>query len=136
MRRLCGAILDIALAGESLYAAEGPHLTDAAVMTIRLRTLAVQNGGRGLGAFALGFPDQSAQRVVEGRQVMVQGPLAENMVNRFPRWEVGGQIAPRDAALNDTRDGVQDAPSVGGRTSTLGKFGEGARDKDSPVGHR
>jgi hypothetical protein len=75
-------------------------------------------------AAVVGFPDEDAQRVVESRPLMVQGPFSEDMVNGFPRRNVGGQITPRDAALNDIEDGIQDAPSVGGRKSALGKFGE------------
>src|ERR1039458_7733282 len=93
-------------------------------MAIGFHALAIQNRRRWLGSFVVSLPDENAQRVVEGRPQMVQGPLPEDMENGFPRGKVGGQIAPRDAALNDIEDGIQDAPPVGGRTSAFGRFGE------------
>lgn len=44
--------------------------------------------------------------VVESRPLVVKSPFSEDMVNCFPRWKVRGQIAPRDAALNDIEDGI------------------------------
>ena len=102
----------------------GVDITNASPMTIGLHTLAIQNRRRRLRSFVVGFPDEDAQRVGEGRPLVVKSPFSEDMVNGFPRWKVHGQIAPRDAALNDIEDGIQDAPSVGGRTSALGKLGE------------
>ena len=67
----------------------GGVIADAPPMTIGFHALAIQNRRRGLGSFVVGFPDEGAQRVVEGRPQMVQGPLPENMENGFPRGKVG-----------------------------------------------
>jgi hypothetical protein len=55
---------------------------------------------------------------------MLGDPLAEDMINGFPMGKVGGQVAPRAAALDQIKDGVNDAPPVYGRASVFGGFGE------------
>ena len=52
-------------------------IAHGAAMTVGLDTLAVQNGGRWPAAFALGSPDERAQRVVEGGPLVVARPLPE-----------------------------------------------------------
>jgi hypothetical protein len=59
-------------------------------------------------------------------------PLPENMVDRLPSREIGGEITPRAATLDDLQDGIYDAPPVNGWASTFGKH----RLKVSPLGIR
>jgi len=60
-------------------------------MAIGFPALAIQNRRRWLGSFVVGFPDENAQRVVEGRPQMVQGPFPEDMENGFPRGKSAGK---------------------------------------------
>jgi hypothetical protein len=57
------------------------------------------------------------------------------MIDRLPRWKVGGQIPPWAATLDDIEDGLEDTPRVGGRASAFGGFGE-HRLEVSPLGIR
>ena len=110
-------------------------ITNAAAMTIGLDALAIEHGGRGPTALVVGFPDQRAECVIERRPLMVEGPLPKNMIDRLPRWKVGGQIAPWAATLDDIEYGIEDTPTVGGRASVFGGFGE-QRLEVSPLGIR
>src|SRR5450432_2279102 len=110
-------------------------ITNAAAMTIGLDALAIEHGGRGPTALVVGFPDQRAECVIERRPLMVEGPLPKNMIDRLPRWKVGGQIAPWAATLDDIEYGIEDTPTVGGRASAFGGFGE-QRLEVSPLGIR
>ena len=91
--------------------------------------MAVQNGGRELSALAVGFPDENAPRGIEGRPLVVERPLPEDMTDGFPRGKVGGQITPGDAALDHLEDGLKEAPAGGGRASAFGWFGEHGFDE-------
>ena len=108
-------------------------ITHGAAVTRRLHTLTVQNRGRGPAALVVGAPHERAQGIVEGGPLVVERPSPEDMINGFPRRKVGGQIAPRAATFDDIEDGIQDAPSVGGRASALGGFGK-HRFEVSPLG--
>jgi hypothetical protein len=65
----------------------------------------------------------------------IADPLPEDMVNGFPLGKFGGQITSRAATLDEIQDGIQDAPSVNGRASALGRFGQ-HRFEVSPSGIR
>ena len=99
-------------------------ITHGAAVPRRLHTLTVQNRGRGPAALVMGTPHERAQCVVEGRPLVVEGPVPEDMINGFPRGKVGGQIAPWAATFDNIEDGIQDAPPVGGRASAFGGFGQ------------
>ncbi len=75
-------------------------------------TLTIQNGCRGSASFAVSFPDQCAQSVVERGPLVVTDPLPKNMVNRFPMGKILGQITPRTATLDEIQDGIKDAPPI------------------------
>jgi len=110
-------------------------VADVAAVTGGLHALTVQNRCRWPTAFALSFPDQRAQRVVERGPLMVADPLSENMVNRFPMGKVGGQITPRAATLDDIQDGIQNAPPIDGWASAFSRFGEHGVE-ECPLGIR
>jgi len=97
--------------------------------------LAVQNGGGGAAAFALRSPDESAERVVERGPQVMERPVPENMIDRFPRRKVGGQVTLGDAAFDHIEDGVQDAPQIGPWPTALGGFGK-HRFEIGPLGFR
>ena len=113
----------------------GGVLAHTAALTVGLHALTIQNGRRGPAALAADFSDEGAQRVLEDRPLVIERPLPENMVNSFPRRKVGGQISSRAATLDDIKDGIQDAPTVGGRASAFGGFWE-HRFEVSPLGIR
>ena len=99
-------------------------IANTTAVTVGLDALAVENGSGGLRALVVGFPNERAQRVVEGRPLVVADPLPEDMINRFPSGKVDGQITPRAATLDDIQDGIQDTPPINGWASALGGFGE------------
>ena len=102
---------------------------NVATMTSRLHALAVQNCGRELSALAVGFPDEKAPRGIEGRPLVVERPLPEDMTDGFQWGKVGGQITSGDAALDHLEDGLKEAPAGGGRASAFGWFGEHGFDE-------
>ena len=113
----------------------GGVIANAATVTVGLHTLAVQNGRRGPAALAVSFPDQRAQRVIEGGPLVVERPLPENVVDRLPSREVGGEIASRAATLDDIQDGIQDAPPIHRWAATFSSLGQ-HRLEVSPLGIR
>ena len=110
-------------------------ITNATAMTIGFHALTVEYGRRRSAALAVSFPNERAQRVIEGRPLVVEGPLPENMIDRLPRGKVGGQITPRAATLDDIENGIEDAPTVSRRASAFGGFGEHGFEV-SPLGIR
>jgi hypothetical protein len=98
-------------------------------MTSRLHALAVQNCGRELSALAVGFPDEKVPRGIEGRPLVVERLLPEDMADGFPWGKVGGQITSGDAALDHLEDGLKEAPTGGGRASAFGWFEEHGFDE-------
>src|SRR5208283_2995904 len=108
-------------------------IPDVSAVAGRLDTLTVQNRGGGPAAFVVGFPHEQAQGIVEHSPLMVVNPLPEDMIHGFPRREVGGQIAPRTAALDQIQDGIDDAPPILGWASAFGRFGQ-HRFEVSPLG--
>ena len=66
-------------------------------MRIGLDALAVQDGGGGAGALALGLAG------VERFPSVVTAPLAEDVTDGFPGWEAARQETPLDAAFAPTR---------------------------------
>src|ERR1035437_7369378 len=98
-----------------------PH---TATMTSRFDTLTVQNRRRWATALAVSLPDKGAQRIIEGRPLVVERPLPEDMINRFPVRKVRRQITPRAATFDQIQDGIQNAPPINRRASTFGGFGE------------
>ncbi len=115
------------------FDAFGGVITHETAVPRRLDTLTVQNRGRGPAAFVVGSTHERAQRVVEGRPLVVERPFPEDMIDGFPRRKIGGQITPRAATLDDIEDGIQDAPPVGWWASAFGGFGE-HRLEVSPLG--
>jgi len=89
-----------------------------------LDALAVQNGGGGLARPPVGFPNQGAQRVVERRPVVIDGPFAKDIINRLPGRKVVRQQPPGDAPFDHVQHRIQNPPPVRGRTSAFGRFGE------------
>src|ERR1035437_6732821 len=104
-------------------------------MTVGLDALAIENGGREPTALAVSFPGQRAQRVIEGGPLVVERPLPENVVDRLPSREVGGEIASRAATLDDIQDGIQDAPPIHRWAATFSSLGQ-HRLEVSPLGIR
>ena len=104
-------------------------------MTGRFHGLAVQHSGRGLAAFTLSFPNEGAERVVEGSPQVIERPFPENMIDGFPRWKVGGQIPPGNAAFDHIEDGIQDAPQIRAWSTAFGRFGK-HRIEIGPLGLR
>ena len=99
-------------------------IADAAAVTSGLNALTVQNRRRRPAALIVSFSDERAQRIVERRPLMVNDPLPEDMINRFPMGEVCGQITPRATTLNQIQDGIDDSPPIHWRASAFGRFGQ------------
>ena len=110
-------------------------ITDGAAVTSGLNALAVQNCRRWPAAFAVSFPDERAQRIVERRPLMIVDPLPEDMINCFPMREVGGQITPGATALDHVQDGIDDPPPSHRRTAAFGRLGQHGLEV-SPLGIR
>ena len=89
-----------------------------------LDALTIQNRRRGAAALAVRLAHQRAQRVVERRPLVIERPLPENMVNRFPMGKFRGQVTPRAATFDDIQDGVQDLPPINWWSSAFGGFRE------------
>lgn len=75
-----------------------------AAMTVGLDALAVENGRRWSGAFALSFTDERAQHIVEDGPLVIADPLPKDMIDGLPRRKVGGQITPRATTLDDMQE--------------------------------
>jgi hypothetical protein len=99
-------------------------IPDVSAMAGGLDTLTVQNRGGGAAALGVGFSDENTQDIVEHGPLMVVNPLPEDMIYGLPMGKVGGQIAPRTAALDQIQDGVKDASPILGWAATFGRFGE------------
>jgi hypothetical protein len=110
-------------------------IADVAAVTSRLNALTVQNRRRWPAAFAVSFPDECAQRIVERRPLMVGDPLPEDMINRFPMGKVGGQITPRATTLGQIQDGIDDPPPSHRRATAFGRLGQHGFEV-SPLGIR
>ena len=108
-------------------------IANGTTVTCRLHTLAVQNGGGGPTALVVGFPHEQAQGIVERGPLMVVNPLPEDMIHGFPIGEIGGQITPGAATLDQIQDGIHDAPPIFGRASAFGGLGQ-HRFEISPLG--
>ena len=54
----------------------------------------------------------------------MERPASKDMIHRFPRGKVGGQVTPGDAAFDHVEDGVEDAPQLGAWPTAFGRFGE------------
>ena len=111
----------------------GGVITDRAAMTGGLDALAVQNGGSRTGAFAVTATHEDAERFVDDRLLLAGNPLAKDVIDGLAFGKIGGQIAPRTAALGQMEDGIHDAAAFFGRTTTLGSF-VGQRLGISPLG--
>ena len=108
-------------------------VTHRAAVTGGLHALAVENGRRGAAALAVRAPHEDAQSVVEHGPLLVVHPLPEDVINSLPAGKVGGQIAPRAAALHEIQKGVNDSATIFGWASTFGGFGQ-HRLEVSPLG--
>ena len=107
------------------FDAFGSVITHESAVPCRLYTLTVQNRRRGPTALVLGSPHKCAQRLVEGRPLVVNRPLPKDIIDGFPRRNIGGQIAPRAATFGEIEeDGTQNTPPGGGRADAFGGFGE------------
>ena len=95
-----------------------------ATMAGGLDALTIQNRRRGAAALAVHFPHHRAQRVVERRPLVIERPLPENMVNRFPMGKFHGEVTPRAATFDDIQDGIQDLPPINRWPSAFGGLGE------------
>ena len=62
----------------------GGIIANIATVTSRLHALAVQNRRRGPAAFGVGFPNEGARRVIEGRPLGVARPWPEHRVDGLP----------------------------------------------------
>ena len=111
----------------------GGIVTDQATVTGGFDALTLQNGGGGAAALAVASAHEDAQGVMDNRPLMIGHPLPEDVINGFPVGKVGGQIAPRTAALDEIKDGIDDSPPIFGRASAFGGFGE-QRLEVSPLG--
>ena len=110
-------------------------IADVAAMTSRLNALTVQNCRRWLAPFAVSFPNQDAQRIVQHGPLMVVDPLPKNMINRFPMRKVGGQITPRATTLDHIQDGINDPPPIYRRAAAFSRLGQHGFEV-SPLGIR
>jgi hypothetical protein len=99
-------------------------ITHVAAMASGLNTLTVQNCRRWPAAFAVTFPDEGSQHIVERRPLMIGDPLPEDMVNRFPMGKVSGQITPRAATLDQIQNGIDDSPPIHRRPSPFGRLAQ------------
>ena len=104
-----------------------------ATVGIGFDALAVEHGGGGAATLAVRWPLERPQPIVERPPGVIAAPLAENVTDGFPRWEVGGQQPPGDAAFEDIKDGVDNGAPVGGRSSALAGLGEHGFD-EGPLG--
>lgn len=120
----------MALAALDLFASV---IADTSAVIGGFDALAVQDGGGGPAAPALGLANEHAQRVVDDGPVVLEHPLAEEMEHRLGIGKVGGKVAPRAAALGQIEDGIDDAPPVCWRASAFGGFGK-HRLEMSPLG--
>jgi hypothetical protein len=111
----------------------GCIITHRAAVVRRLHALAVQDGGGGPAAFIRHSPNEGAERVVERSPLVIERPFPEDMIDRFPRRKVGGQVTPRDATFDHIEDGIQDSPEIGAGATTFGGFGEHGFEID-PLG--
>lgn len=91
-------------------------------MRIGFDALAVQNGCRGAAAPARANAQKHAQCAVEGMPGLVEGPFAENVIDRLPRRETGRKHAPLDAALDHVENRVDHLPPVRWGTSSPRRF--------------
>ena len=98
-------------------------ITNVTAVTCGLHTLTVQNRRRGSAALALSLADEGAERVIQGRPLMIANPLPKNMEDGFAGRKIGRQVPPRAATLDDIQDGIEDAAAIGGRASAWGWFG-------------
>src|SRR5580765_6516822 len=106
-----------------------------AAVRVGLDALAVQDGGRGAGAFVFSSTDVSTEAIVDGFPGVVEGPLSEDMVDGFPGREVHRHQTPLDASSDHIKDSVDDAAAIGGRSSAFAGFRE-HRFEESPLGVR
>jgi hypothetical protein len=99
-------------------------IANAPTVTGRFDTLTVQDGGGGPTALAVGSAHQDAQGIMNHGPLMVDHPLPENVINRFPVGKVGGQITPRTATFDQIEDRIDNVPPIFGRASASGRFGK------------
>ena len=122
----------MALAAFDLF---GRVVAHGPAVRIGLDALAVQDGGGGLGASALGLADVRPQAGVERLPGVVEGPLAKDMIDGLPRRKAQGQQAPLDAAFDHIENGVPDPTPIHGRPSAFAALGEQAFEA-GPLGVR
>jgi hypothetical protein len=77
-----------------------------------LDALGVEHAGGWFAVAAFGLLDRAPQQAIELVEDAFLLPCGEVAVDRFPRSEVVGQIAPGDAGAVDVEDGVHDAAQV------------------------
>ena len=53
---------------------------------------------------------------------MTELPAAEDTIDRLPRWQISGQIAPLDAPFDDIEDRIEHLAQVGARPALFGGF--------------
>ena len=81
----------------------------------------------------LGRPPTDRRAVVDSQPGVVEGPFAEDVVNRLPGWKARGRVAPLNTCFDNEQDGVNNSPPVRGRPSEFGAGGK-HRFKKSPLG--
>ena len=74
--------------------------------------LTVQNSGGGARTLAARLADRSTQTGIERLPGVISSPAAEDVIDRLPRWKSLWQQPPLNAALNQIKDRVEDAPSI------------------------
>ena len=70
------------------------------------------------------MPAALRTKVVACGPLVIERSASENMIDRFPRGKVGGQVPPGDAPFDHIEDGVQDAPQIDAWPTAFGRFGE------------
>ena len=99
-----------------------------AALRRRLDGAAVEDDGPRVGHPPVRFPQQHAQIVRHRREDASRQPPPCLLVDRLPRWEVGGQQAPRGSSTHDPAQGVEDLAQVmaalGGIFAHQGQIGD------------
>src|SRR5437762_10899389 len=94
-------------------------VADPSTVSVGFDALAVQNGCRGPATLVVLLPGQGTESRVDTLPGVVERPLAEDRMDRFPRRKAARKQPPGDASFDNIEDGIHHQTPVGRRTSTF-----------------
>src|SRR5215212_1155257 len=85
--------------------------------------LAIQDRSAGLSFLSKLQPHFFPQQTVQTLPSAIRAPHTKIMIDRFPRWQIAWQHAPRTTALQQVENTIQDLPPAMLTRTTCFRFG-------------